>query len=118
VGTLLKRLRGGDRAEQGEKWVPNLAKALGPSAAQLQRMLRFADLYPTTDSVRELQDMNVDWTRLYIAFVVSDKGQRHELLREALEQGWTIEQMRFECRKRGASKRRAVGGRPRSKPQN
>jgi hypothetical protein len=112
VGILLKKLRGGSRAERGQEWLTELAKALGPSPSQLQKALRFATLHPTEDGVRELQEMNVDWTRLYIPFVVSDKVRRHELLREALEQGWTIERLRFECQQRG------VGGRPRNEPQN
>jgi hypothetical protein len=119
VGTLLVQLRGGrSRAERGQQWLTKLAEALGPSPSQLQQALRFAALYPTEGSVRELQEMNVDWARLYIAFVVSDKVRRHELLREALEQGWTIERVRVESQQRETSKRRGMGGRKPRKPRN
>ncbi len=58
----------------------------------------------------------MDWTRLELTFPVGDEGQRHELLREALERRRAGRRLRFEVRRRFPSRRGGVGGRPRSRP--
>ena len=48
-----------------------------------------------------------------LTFAVRDLTKRHELLREAVDNGWTSGQLRFRVQERTPSKRRGVGGRPR-----
>ena len=64
-------------------------------------------------STRELEAMGVNWTRLYLAFAVPDKRDRHALLREAVRERWPDQQLRFTVQQRSHSKRGGVGGRPR-----
>jgi len=111
VGELVGRLR--PESWRGTRWTVGLAEALGPSPELLAKARRFAQLYPTQEAVRELEAMGVNWTRLYISFAVSDQEKRHALLRRAVDEGWSNQQLRFTVQQRFPSRRRGVGGRPR-----
>jgi hypothetical protein len=111
VGELVGRLR--PEGPRGSQSTRGLAEALGPSPELLAKARRFAELYPTRKDVQELEAMRVNWTRLYLAFAVPDKRDRHALLREAVRERWPDQQLRFTVQQRFPSKRRGVGGRPR-----
>ena len=111
VGQLVLRLR--PEGLRGTRWVLGLANALGPSPEWLAKARRFAELYPSQEDVRELEAMGVNWTRLYFAFAVPGRRERHALLRRAVRERWTDQQLRFTVQQRSHSKRGGVGGRPR-----
>jgi hypothetical protein len=98
---------------RGTRWSRRLSEALGPSPELLAKARQFAELYPTQKDVRRLEDMGVNWTRLYFAFAVPGKRDRHTLLRRAVRERWSDQQLRFTVQQRFPSKRRGVGGRPR-----
>jgi hypothetical protein len=50
--------------------------------------------------------------------IIPDNQTRYDWLNEAIRSGWTIPQVRFEVQRQFPSKRRGVGGRPKSKLQN
>ena len=93
-----------------------LAKALGPCSSVFQKAARFAELYPSSQDVKPLEQLGMDWTRLSLTFSVPNAKARLQLLREAAKDGWSIEQVRFEVQRQYPSKRRGVGGRPRKRP--
>jgi hypothetical protein len=84
-----------------------------PSPELLAKARRFAELYPKREDVQELETVGVNWTRLYLAFAVPGRGDRHALLREAVRERWSDQQHRFTVQQRFPSRRRGVGGRPR-----
>jgi hypothetical protein len=57
--------------------------------------------------------MGVNWSRLYFAFAVPDKRDRHALLREAVREEWPNQRLRFTVQQRFPTRRGGVGGRPR-----
>jgi hypothetical protein len=111
VGQLVGRLR--PEVPRGTRWSRRLAEALGPSPELLAKARRFAQLYPACKDVRQLEDMGVNWTRLYFAFAVPGRKDRHALLRRAVRERWSDQRLRFTVQQRFPSKRRGVGGRPR-----
>jgi hypothetical protein len=111
VGQLVGRLR--PEVPRGTRWVRRLSEALGPSPDLLAKARRFAELYPTQEAFRELEDRGVNWTRLYFAFAVPDKRDRNALLRRAVRERWSDQQLRFTVQELYPSKRGGVGGRPR-----
>jgi hypothetical protein len=111
VGEVVGRLRPVGR--RGTQWTRGLAEALGPSPELLAKARRFAELYSSPEDVRKLEDMGINWTRLYFAFAVPGRRDRHALLRRAVRERWTDQQLRFTVQQRFPSKRRGVGGRPR-----
>ena len=111
VGELVGRLR--PEELRGSQSTRGLADALGPSPGLLAKARRFTELYPTRKAVQELERMRVNWTRLYLAFAVPDERDRHALLGQAVDEGWSDQQLRFTVQQRFPSKRRGVGGRPR-----
>jgi hypothetical protein len=116
VGTLVRHLREGGTPEAGGYWLKGLADALNVSPGLLVKAGRFAELYPKRKDVRELEGLGVDWTRVTLAFPVKGRAERHELLGEAVEEGWGSQRLRFEVQSRHPSGRRGVGGRPRKEP--
>ena len=116
VGTLLRHLREGGAPEGGGSWLKGLSDALNVSPGLLVKAIRFAQLYPKKKDVRELEKLGVDWTRVTLAFPVKERADRHELLEEAVKEGWGSQQLRFEVQRRHPSGRRGVGGRPRKQP--
>jgi hypothetical protein len=111
VGKLVLRLR--PEEPRGAHWVRGLAEALGPSPEWLAKARRFADLYPSREDVAELEAMGVNWARLYFAFAVPDKRDRHALLRRAVRERWPDQQLRFTVQELYPSQRGGVGGWPR-----
>jgi hypothetical protein len=109
VGQLVLRLR--PEGPRGSQWARGLAEALGPSPELLAKARRFAELYPARKDVRGLEAMGVNWTRLYFAFAVPGRRDRHALLRRAVRERWSDQQLRFTAQQRSHSKRRGVGGR-------
>jgi hypothetical protein len=75
--------------------------------------LRFTELYPGKADFAVLEEMRVNWTRLYFSFAVPDREARHALLREAVAKNWSDEDLRLTIQQRFPSKRAGVGGRPR-----
>jgi len=111
IGTCLAdSRRDEDNTGPGSKWFLRLATALGPSPSLLRRAHYFKDKYPGEKDVQELKDMGVEWTRLYIALPIVDKTKRHNLLKKAVKEAWTITRCRVEVQKLVKSKRRGVGG--------
>jgi hypothetical protein len=111
VGELVGRLR--PQGPRGTRWVRGLAEALGPSPELLAKTRRFAELYPKREDVQELEAIGVNWTRLYLAFAVSDLEKPHALLRRAGRERWPDPRLRFTVQQRFPSRRRGVGVRPR-----
>jgi hypothetical protein len=111
VGQLVLRLR--PEGPRGSQWVRGLAEALGPSPEWLAKARRFAELYPARKDAAELEAMRVSWTKLYVAFAVPGRRDRHALLRWAVRERWSDQQLRFTVQERSHSKRGGVGGRPR-----
>jgi hypothetical protein len=111
VGQLVGRLR--PEEPRGTRWSRRLAEALGPSLDLLAKARRFVELYPSREDVQGLEAMGVNWTRLYFAFAVPGRQDRHALLRRAVRERWTDQQLRFTVQQRSHSKRGGVGGRPR-----
>jgi hypothetical protein len=113
LGTLVRRLRGAGaagplRAAGGFK---ALSEAAGVADSLLQKAGRFIDLYPSKQNLREVAELGVDWTRLWLSFAVRDREERHALLGEAVENGWDQDTLRFEVQGRHPTGRRGVGGR-------
>jgi hypothetical protein len=75
--------------------------------------VRFHKEYPVAGDVRELKKMGVDYTRVSLSLAVPDRDRRHALLREAQDQDWLAQQLRFELQRRFPGPRRGSGGRPR-----
>ncbi len=73
---------------------------VGPSSSMLRKASRFAALYPSDADPQALIAIGAGWTRLELTFSVGDKKQRHELLRQALNEAWSSENLRFEVQRR------------------
>jgi hypothetical protein len=106
VDQLVGRLR--PEGPRGTRWTLGLAEALGPSPEWLAKARRFAELYTARQDVRELEAKGVNWTKLYFAFAVPGRRDRHALLRRAVRERWTDQRLRFTVQQRSHSKR---GGR-------
>jgi len=117
VGTLVRKLLPAAGERRGKRALAGLAQALGPCASLFQRAARFVHLYSSRANLARLEELGVDWTRLWLTFSVEDEKDREKLLSEAVHQKWRIEQVRYEVQQRHPSKRRGVGGRPRAKPR-
>jgi hypothetical protein len=113
VGVHVGRLR--PDQPHGTHWLRQLAEALGPSKELLAKSSRFTELYPGKAYFAVLEEMGVNWTRLYFSLAVPDEKARHALLREAVAKNWSDEDLRFAVQQRYPSKRRGIGGRPRRK---
>jgi hypothetical protein len=101
------------KGRRGFGWFDQLSEALGPSPSMLRKAARFVALYPSEASLQALEEMRVDWTLLELTFSVGVEEQRHKLLRRAVSEGWSGQNLRFEVQRRFASRRGGVGGRPR-----
>jgi hypothetical protein len=69
MGVLVDRFR--QPTPHGAASPKVLAEALGPSRELLAKARLFAELYPNSKDLRELEDMRVTWTRLYFSFAVT-----------------------------------------------
>jgi hypothetical protein len=116
VGALVRELLPAAEKRRGKGALAGLAEALGPCPSLLQKAARFAQLYPSEKHLARLEQIGVDWTRLWLTFSIEDEKDREWLLREAVRGGWTSEQRRFEVQRRHPSRRLGVGGRPRAHP--
>src|SRR5262249_42129762 len=103
-----------ERRDKGA--LAGLAAALGPCPSLLQKAARFALLYPSEKHLARLEQIGVDWTRLWLTFPVENQKDRETLLREAVQGSWTSERLRFEGQQQHPSRRLGVGGRPRAHP--
>jgi hypothetical protein len=113
LGALVRRLRGAGGADalRAAGGFKALSEAVGVAASLLQKAGRFVDLYPGKQDLREVEELGVDWTRLWLSFCVDDRGKRHALLRRAVADGWDQDALRFEVQRRRPTGRRGVGGR-------
>jgi hypothetical protein len=114
LGILVRRLRGagGDAGPlRGAGGFKALSDAVGVADSLLRKAARFADLYPRKRDLREVTDLRVDWTRLWLSFCVAGREERHALLRQAVAGGWDQDTLRFEVQQRHPTGRRGVGGR-------
>jgi hypothetical protein len=102
-----------DEGRRGFGWFDQLSEALGPSPSMLRKAARFVALYPSEASLQALEEMRVDWTLLELTFSVGVEEQRHKLLQQAVNEGWSGQNLRFEVQHRFPSRRGGVGGRPR-----
>ena len=71
-----------------------LAEALGPGESLFLKSQRLVKEYPSQQSLAELVSIGADWTRLTLAFRISDKRQRLDLLRRAKAKSWSIPEFR------------------------
>jgi hypothetical protein len=116
VGVLVRELLPAAEKRHGKGALAGLAEALGPCPSLLQKVTRFAQLYPSETQLARLEQIGVDWTRLWLTFSIDDEKARATLLGEAVRGGWTSEQLRFEVQRQHPSRRLGVGGRPRVNP--
>jgi len=116
VGTLVRKLRDAiPAARRGKGWAAALAVALGVSPSLLQKATRFVELYPTAKDFKPLQELGLDWTRLYLTFAVKGRQARQAFQRRAVKDGWSQQKVRFRIQQLQGSRQRA-GGRPRRLP--
>jgi len=119
VGKLVRDLRDlrdaipADQSKTG--WAADLADALGVSPSLLQKANRFVQLYPTAKDYKPLQELGLDWTRLYLTFAVKGRQARQAFQRRAVKDGWSPKEVRFRIQQAQGSRQRA-GGRPRQQP--
>jgi hypothetical protein len=116
VGVLVRGLLPAAEKRRGKGALAGLAEALGPCPSLLQKVACFALLYPSEKHLARLEQIDVDWTRLWLTFPVEEEKDRETLLREAVRGRWTSERLRFEVQQRHPSRRLGVGGRPRANP--
>ena len=116
VGALVRGLLPAAEKRRDKGALAGLAEALGPCPSLLQKVARFAQLYPSEKHLARLEQIGVDWTRLWLTFPVGGEKARATLLREAVRGGWTSERLRYEVQRRHPSRRLGVGGRPRANP--
>jgi hypothetical protein len=116
VGKLVRELRDAiTAAQRGQGWTTALAGALGVSPSLLQKATRFVELYPTAKDFKPLQELGLDWTRLYLTFAVKGRQARQAFQRRAVKEGWSPKEVRFRIQQAQGSRQRA-GGRPRRLP--
>jgi hypothetical protein len=116
VGRLVRELHDAiPAAQRGTGWAAALAGALGVSPSLLQKANRFVQLYPTAKDFKPLQDLGLDWTRLYLTFAVKGRQARQAFQRRAVREGWSPQEVRFRIQQEQGSRQRA-GGRPRRLP--
>jgi hypothetical protein len=72
-------------------------------------------LYPTAKDFKPLQDLRLDWTRLYLTFAVKGRQARQAFQRRAVKDGWSPQEVRFRIQQAQGSRQRA-GGKPRQQP--
>ena len=112
VGRLTRELR--QPGEPGS--CMRLAAALGPGLWFFRKAAHFVRLYPTKPELDELKKIGAVWTWVYLSFPVHDRKKRHALLREAVEERWTIPHFRYVLQERGLAPQPGVGGRKRRTP--
>jgi hypothetical protein len=118
IRTICPRDAGEERFGYEAKVIENLAAVLNRSSAPLYKKLRFATEY-TQAEVQQLQQWQargLTWTHLTHAFAAENKQKRWKLLREAAQQGWNSEQLKYKIRSRSGS-RHPIGGRPPTRPK-
>jgi hypothetical protein len=116
VGRLVRELHDAIPAAQRRTgWAAALAGALGVSPSLLQKANRFVQLYPTAKDYKPLQELGLDWTRLYLTFAVKGRQARQAFQRRAVKEGWSPKEVRFRIQQAQGSRQRA-GGRPRQQP--
>src|SRR5262249_23707141 len=99
----------------GKGWAAALAVALGVSASLLQKATRFVELYPTAKDYKPLEELGLDWTRLYLTFAVKGRKTRQAFQGRGVKEGWAPQQVRSRVAQAGGSGQRA-GGRPHRPP--
>jgi hypothetical protein len=90
-----------------------LSSALGPSSSLLRKVCHFVRLYPDSKALKEVSNTGIDWMRLIITFAIPNKTKRHTVLRQAVRENWSQDDLRFQVQAKFPSRRRGVGGRPR-----
>jgi hypothetical protein len=116
AGRLVRELHDAIPADQRRTvWAKDLADALGVSPSLLQKANRFVQLYPTAKDFKPLQELGLDWTRLYLTFAVKGRQARQAFQRQAVKDGWSPKEVRFRIQQAQGSRQRA-GGRPRRQP--
>ena len=83
VGRLVREMHDAIPASRrGKGWAAALAVALGVSPSLLQKATRFVQLYPTAKDHKPLQELGLDWTRLYLTFAVKGRKTRQAFQRQ------------------------------------
>jgi hypothetical protein len=114
VGRYLSRLKA-DRAltARGSRWRARVAELVGASEATLNKCMQFARTYEKQD-VEKLEQLQVGWARLTVAFAVKDPAARLTFLRRARDQDWTDNDLQKVIQRQTGPRRK--GGRPRRCP--
>lgn len=104
-----------DRANYGDKRVPELAEAIGYQSAALTKMRAFANCYSKRDlnQLCKLAD-HVSWSHVQLLLSIADKKRRVAMQNQIAEKEWSKEQLRHAMK--AASTERHAGGRPLSRP--
>ena len=101
----------------GSGWRKRVADVLGQSDSTLTKCLQFFKSYEDEPAgVAELERLGVGWVQMIIALGISDRKERHQLLRQAKEKGWGQRELRREARRLKGSYR--GGGRPRKREKS
>ncbi len=93
----------------GGGWKQRVADAVGVSTSTLNKCIQFHEQYGKKD-LAELERMKVGWYRLTIALGVADKKRRHQLLRQAKDEGWDEHTLQRKIQQLRGTRR--GGGRP------
>lgn len=102
-----------ERAGYGERVIIKLAKDLGTSETELKYMLQFARTY----SIRRPAD-ELSWSHHQSLLAINDPKEREEVTKEAVEKGWSRDQVREEVSRRIAKNPEEIpAGPPRLKAQ-
>jgi hypothetical protein len=115
VGEQLRRLsEDPDIAYRGSGWRAKVAQILGQSEAALNKCLQFRNSY-AEDELPEVKGLGVGWSSLTIALGIPKKRRRHQLLRQAQNEGWNERELQRAVQRLKGSHR--GGGRRRRPPE-
>jgi hypothetical protein len=116
IGEQLRRLSEDPAvAVRGSDWRTELANLLGPSKSTLNKALQFRMRYREKD-LPEVEGLGVGWALITVALAVEDKRERHQLLRQAREEGWNGPELQRKIQQLKGSRR--GGGRRRRPPKS
>jgi hypothetical protein len=114
IGEQLRRLSEDPNiAYRGSGWRAKVAQILGQSEAALNKCLQFRNSY-AEDELPEVEGLGVGWSSLTIALGIPKKRRRHQLLRQAQNEGWNERELQRAVQRLKGSHR--GGGRRRRPP--
>jgi hypothetical protein len=115
IGEQLRRLSEDPNiAYRGSGWRAKVAQILGQSEAALNKCLQFRNSY-AEDELPEVEGLGVGWSSLTVALGIPKKRRRHQLLRQAQNEGWNERELQRAVQRLRGSRR--GGGRRRRSPE-